>query len=251
MKKTYATVTRADPPVHVTENVENESRVEQESVPERQGTAQKGADEVHMYSIDNEIINMAVNRVNDESANVPVGCVNDTEEESQPAEGMVVDIGLRKPLKRSFLNTGKEDKGSKVLVVQAENSPNDADSESGAEIMPPAHDENKEIAVSRDQTCKGKLITDGDINGDVSTLPLEEKEDEEPKVDGDGAGSTEAKLAAEAQPTDHDEPVVVADDLPSSVLEALNVPQEEEEHSEEVKENIVRFLKETFRQRNV
>ena len=70
------------------------------------------------------------------------------------------------------------------------------------------------IAVSRDQACKGNLIIDGDINGNVSTLPLEEKEDEEPKVDGDGAGSMEAKLAAEAQLSDHDEPVVVADDLP-------------------------------------
>ena len=45
---------------------------------------------------------MAVHRINDDSADVPVGCVNDTEEESQPAEGMVVDIGLQKPLKRSF-----------------------------------------------------------------------------------------------------------------------------------------------------
>jgi len=77
-------------------------------------------------------------------------------------------------------------------VVQAENSPNDADSESGAEIMPPAHDENKEISESRYQTCKVKLITDGDINGDVSTLTLEENEDEEAKVDDDGVGSTAA-----------------------------------------------------------
>ena len=76
----------------------------------------------------------------------------------------------------------------------------------------------------------------------VSTLPLEENEDEEPKVDGDGAGSTEAKLAAEAQSTDHDEPDVRADDLPSSLREALSAPQEEDEHFEVIKENIVRFL---------
>ena len=165
VKKTYATVTRADPPVHVTENVENESRVEQESVPERQGTVKKGADEVHRYSVNNEITSMAVNRVNDESADVPVSCVTDTEENSQPAEEMIVDIGLRKPLKRSFLNTGKEDEGNKVLVVQVENTPNDVDSEQSGEsraaIMPPAHDEKKGISESRHQTCKSKSITDG------------------------------------------------------------------------------------------
>ena len=144
-----------------------------------------------------------------------------------------------------------------MFVVQAENSPNDVDSEQSGESQPeimlpaPAHDENKEIAASRDQTCSSKLITDGDINGDVSTLSLEENEDEEPKVDGDGAGSTEAKLAAEAQSTDHDEPDVMADDLPSPLRESLSASQEEDEHSEVAKGNIVRFLKETFRQRNV
>ena len=68
--------------MNVTENVENESRAEQESVPERQGTANNGVDEVHidMYSVNNEITSMAVNRANDESANVLVGCVNDTED---------------------------------------------------------------------------------------------------------------------------------------------------------------------------
>ena len=144
--------------MNVTENVENESRAEQESVPECPGTVKNCPDEVHRHSINNEITSRAVNRANDESADVPVGSVNDTEEESQPTEEMIVDTGLRKPLKRSFLNTGKEDKGSKVLVVQAENSPNDVDSEqsgeSRAEIMPPAHDENKGISESRYQTCK-------------------------------------------------------------------------------------------------
>ena len=57
---------------------------------------------------------MVVNSVNDESVNVPVGCVNHTEEESQPVEEMIVDRVLRKPLKRSFLKTEKEDKASKV-----------------------------------------------------------------------------------------------------------------------------------------
>ena len=51
VKKTYATVTRTGPPVNVTENVENESRAEQESVPERPGTVKNGPDEVHMYRI--------------------------------------------------------------------------------------------------------------------------------------------------------------------------------------------------------
>ena len=46
-------------------------------------------------------------------------CVNATGEESQPSEEMIVDIGLQKPLKRSLLNTEKEDKGSKVLAGQA------------------------------------------------------------------------------------------------------------------------------------
>ena len=86
----------------------------------------------------------------------------------------------------------------------------------------------------------------GDINGDVSTLPHEEA-----KVDDDRASSTEAKQAAEAQSTDHDEPDLMADDLPSPLREALSASQEEDEHSEVAKGNIVRFLKETFRQRNV
>ena len=60
-------------------------------------------------------------------------CVNATGEESQPSEEMIVDIGLQKPLKRSLLNTEKEDKGSKVFVVQAENSPNGLDSEQSGE----------------------------------------------------------------------------------------------------------------------
>ena len=103
----HAQVTRAGTPVNVTENVENESRGEQESVPERQGTVKKGADELHVYRINNEITSRAVNRLNDESADVPVGCVNDTEEESQPAEEMIVDICLRKPLKRSLFKYWK------------------------------------------------------------------------------------------------------------------------------------------------
>ena len=49
----------------------------------------------------------------------------------------------------------------------------------------------------------------------------------------------------------HDEPVAMADDLRSSLGEALNAPQDEEEHSEVVKENIISYLKETFRQCNV
>jgi len=43
----------------------------------------------------------------------------------------------------------------------------------------------------------------------------------------------------------------MADDLPFPLREALSASQEEDEHSEVIKGNIVRFLKETFRQRNV
>ena len=54
--------------MNVTQNVENESRVEQESVLERQGPVKKGVDEVHRHSINNEITSMAVNCVNDETS---------------------------------------------------------------------------------------------------------------------------------------------------------------------------------------
>ena len=56
VKKTYSTLTRAGPTVNVTENVENESRAEQEYVPEPPGTVKKGADEVHRHSINNELV---------------------------------------------------------------------------------------------------------------------------------------------------------------------------------------------------
>ena len=87
-----------------------------------------------------------------------MGCVTDTQEESKPAEEMIMDTGLWKPLKRSFLNTEKENKGNKVFVVQIDNTHTDDDSEqsgeSQAEIVPPAHDENRDFCKQRSNLRK-------------------------------------------------------------------------------------------------
>ena len=240
----------------------------QESALERQGAAKDGNDKDSMVKPCDD------NNLNEMGEKVQ------TPEDLNCIEEQMMDTSLRKSLKRSLLSIENKDKGDKVLIVQNAGTSSElghpAQREQSSEelvedVTPPM------VHVKRFQdhtyTCEGEQLIQGDddqnktqnVKNDYPLPPnvirVEHKEENNPQVDNsDGAGLPIQSLQRDS--LDHGiMEVAVAESQPSYIedvdveacvsCDALCASQEEERESNVSKENIISFLNETFRQRNV